>query len=58
MPRIALLAFTLCQPVLLKRLLQFLTSEHENVRIGYGLIGAYGAVYLGIGVCEHCLQKY
>ncbi|KAF2638302.1 putative ABC multidrug transporter [Massarina eburnea CBS 473.64] len=50
MPRIALIAFTLCQPLLLKRLLRFLTSDDENRRIGYGLIGAYGIVYLGIAV--------
>ncbi|KAF1972252.1 putative multidrug resistance protein [Bimuria novae-zelandiae CBS 107.79] len=49
MPRVALISFTLCQPLLLKRLLQFLTSEDQHVRIGYGLIGAYGVVYLGIG---------
>ena len=50
MPRIALIALTLCQPLLLKRLLQFLTSEDEPVRVGYGLIGAYGVIYLGIAV--------
>ena len=56
-PRIALLSFTLCQPLLLKRLLQFLTSGDQDVRIGYGLIGAYGVVYLGIGVGEHLFRR-
>jgi hypothetical protein len=49
-PRVSLLAFTLCQPLLLKRLLGFLTSPKQDKNIGYGLIGAYGVVYLGIAV--------
>jgi hypothetical protein len=51
-PRIFLIAFTFCQPLLLKRLLNYLGSPDgkQALEIGYGLIGAYGIVYLGIAV--------
>jgi ATP-binding cassette subfamily C (CFTR/MRP) protein 1 len=50
--RISLIAFTFCQPLLLKRLLNYLgnSAERQNLKIGYGLIGAYGIVYLGMAV--------
>lgn len=48
-PRLALLALTLCQPLLLKRLLDYLNnSDTESVNIGYGIIGAYLIVYVGL----------
>lgn len=51
-PRLAQVAFTLCQPLLLRRLLNYLSNrgQNENPSIGYGLIGAYGVVYTGMAV--------
>ncbi|KAH6607530.1 MRP-type ABC transporter [Trichoderma cornu-damae] len=51
-PRLALLAFTISQPLVLTRLLGFLDDETQSVNIGYGLLGAYGLVYLGIAVTQ------
>jgi ATP-binding cassette, subfamily C (CFTR/MRP), member 1 len=50
--RVVLIAFTFCQPLLLKRLLSYLsnTAERKDIKIGYGLIGAYGLVYMGVAV--------
>ncbi|GKT45639.1 ABC transporter atnG [Colletotrichum spaethianum] len=50
LPRIFLLAFTICQPLVLNRFLDFLQNPSQDVNYGYGLIGAYGLVYLGISV--------
>lgn len=50
-PRLALLALTFCQPLLLRRLLDYLNnSDVEAENIGYGLIGAYFVVYVGLAV--------
>ena len=49
-PRLALLAFSLCQPLVLNRFLNFLADESQPVQYGYGLIAAYGLVYLGIAL--------
>lgn len=50
-PRLALLALTFCQPLLLRRLLNYLKhSDVEDKNIGYGLIGAYFVVYVGLAV--------
>jgi len=51
-PKIASIGFTFCQPLLLSRFVGFLQEkEHpESNNIGYGLIAAYGFVYLGIAV--------
>jgi hypothetical protein len=49
-PRIALLAFTFCQPLLLRRFLQFLQDGDEKVNVGYGMIAAYALVYFGMSV--------
>lgn len=51
-PRLALLAFTICQPLALNRFLDFLNDPSEPVRYGYVLIGAYGLVYLGIAFSQ------
>ncbi|KAK1256135.1 hypothetical protein MKX07_008394 [Trichoderma sp. CBMAI-0711] len=51
-PRLALLAFTICQPLVLTRFLGFLNDETQPVNIGYGLVGAYGLVYLGIAATQ------
>ncbi|TQN69569.1 ABC transporter gloK [Colletotrichum shisoi] len=50
LPRIFLLGFTICQPLILNRFLDFLQNTPEDVNYGYGLIGAYGFVYLGISI--------
>ncbi|OAG06384.1 P-loop containing nucleoside triphosphate hydrolase protein [Paraphaeosphaeria sporulosa] len=50
LPRLAQVAFTLCQPVLLRRLLKYLADDEQNPNIGYGLIGAYGVVYIGMAI--------
>ncbi|UNI21624.1 hypothetical protein JDV02_007600 [Purpureocillium takamizusanense] len=51
-PRLVQLAFTICQPLVLNRLLLFLNDEAQPDRVGYGLIGAYGLVYVGIAVSQ------
>ncbi|KAH0496963.1 hypothetical protein TgHK011_004301 [Trichoderma gracile] len=51
-PRLALLVFTICQPLVLTRFLGFLNDEAQPVNIGYGLVGAYGLVYLGIAATQ------
>ncbi|KAH2570366.1 hypothetical protein KXV42_008422 [Aspergillus fumigatus] len=51
-PRACLAALNFCQPLLLHRSLAFATepvNNHTN-SIGYGLIGAYILVYIGMGV--------
>ncbi|KAK1988940.1 ABC transporter [Colletotrichum cereale] len=50
LPRLLLLGFTICQPLILNRFLEFLQNPSEDVSYGYGLIGAYGLVYLGISI--------
>ncbi|KAL0933172.1 ABC multidrug transporter [Colletotrichum truncatum] len=52
LPRLCLLGFTICQPLVLNRFLDFLQNSYETVNYGYGLIGAYGLVYLGISVAS------
>ncbi|RBR10554.1 uncharacterized protein FIESC28_09418 [Fusarium coffeatum] len=51
-PRLALLAFTICQPLILNRLLVFLDDTSQPISIGHGLIGAYGLVYIGIALSQ------
>ncbi|KAF4778786.1 hypothetical protein HER10_EVM0010424 [Colletotrichum scovillei] len=50
LPRLFLLGFTICQPLILNRFLDFLQNPSETANHGYGLIGAYGLVYLGISI--------
>ena len=52
LPRLILLALTMCQPLLLNRFVNYLseTEASESANIGYGLIAAYGLVYLGLAV--------
>ncbi|KAF4969630.1 hypothetical protein FSARC_3209 [Fusarium sarcochroum] len=52
LPRLALLAFTICQPLILNRLLVFLDDASQSINIGYGLIAAYGLVYSGIAISQ------
>jgi ATP-binding cassette subfamily C (CFTR/MRP) protein 1 len=49
-PRLILVAFTICQPLLISRFLSYLKDPSEPVNIGYGLIGAYGLVYTGMAI--------
>ncbi|KAK1465457.1 hypothetical protein CCUS01_07575 [Colletotrichum cuscutae] len=50
LPRLFLLGFTICQPLILNRFLDFLQNPSETANYGYGLVGAYGLVYLGISI--------
>ncbi|EFR04178.1 canalicular multispecific organic anion transporter 1 [Nannizzia gypsea CBS 118893] len=52
LPRSILIGLTVCQPILLNKLLDYLAepSSSKDKDIGYGLIGAYAFVYLGIAV--------
>ncbi|PYI12596.1 hypothetical protein BO78DRAFT_392440 [Aspergillus sclerotiicarbonarius CBS 121057] len=51
-PRVMLAALNICQPLLLERSLSFSEQAvNKNTdNIGYGLIGAYILVYIGLGV--------
>ncbi|CAF3657412.1 unnamed protein product [Fusarium graminearum] len=51
-PRLALLTFNICQPLILNRLLVFLGDTSQPINIGYGLIAAYGLVYTGIALSQ------
>lgn len=48
-PRLVVMAFIYCQPLLVTRFLDYLQSD-EDTNIGRGLIGAYAVVYFGIAV--------
>lgn len=52
LPRLAVMAFTLCQPLLLSRLLEYLADpgQRQDVKTGYGLIGAAALVFAGMAV--------
>lgn len=52
LPRLALMAFTLCQPLLLSRLLEYLSDpvQRQDAKIGYGLVGAAGIIFTGMAV--------
>ncbi|KAF5689105.1 multidrug resistance-associated 1 [Fusarium circinatum] len=52
LPRLALLAFTICQPLILNRLLVFLGDTSQSINVGYGIIAAYGLVYSGIALSQ------
>lgn len=49
-PRLVLIAFTICQPLLVTRFLTYLQSpsEREDASVGWALVGAYALVYLGV----------
>jgi ATP-binding cassette, subfamily C (CFTR/MRP), member 1 len=53
-PRACLIALNFCQPFLINRAIK-LSEEpitEATTKIGYGLIGAYVFVYVGIAVCS------
>ncbi|KAG9688401.1 putative ABC multidrug transporter, partial [Aureobasidium melanogenum] len=47
-PRLALLAFTFCQPLFIGKMLDYLSSPELDANIGYCLIGASVLIYSGI----------
>lgn len=49
-PRLALLAFTFCQPLFIEKMLDYLSSSELNANVGYGLIGASVLIYSGIAI--------
>lgn len=51
-PRAALLALTICQPLLLQQLLAYLSASAETTSgsTGYGIIAAYALVYTGSAI--------
>lgn len=51
-PRLALIGFNFCQPFLINRAVTFSqqSSSTQTKNIGYGLIGAYVIVFVGIAV--------
>lgn len=51
-PKLAWIGFTFCQPFLLRRFIRFLQEldKTDSPNVGYGLIAAYGIVYLGLAV--------
>lgn len=58
--RLAYTAFTLAQPFLVQRVLDYTASPPDGTddNTGYGLIAAYGLVYVGIAVCyENSLAR-
>jgi hypothetical protein len=49
-PRLALLAFTLCQPLFIERILDYLSQPELDPNVGYGFIGASVLIYSGIAI--------
>ncbi|KAK7192380.1 Canalicular multispecific organic anion transporter 1-like protein 2 [Paraphaeosphaeria sporulosa] len=49
-PRLALLGFTLCQPLFMERLLDYLSQPTLDPSIGYGFIGATFFIYSGMAI--------
>ncbi|KAH0371885.1 putative ABC multidrug transporter, partial [Aureobasidium melanogenum] len=49
-PRLALLAFTFCQPLFIEKMLDYLSSSELDANVGYGLIGASVLIYSGIAI--------
>lgn len=48
-----MIGLTFCQPLLLHKAMELSAEEVsiESTHIGYGLIGAYILVYVGMAVC-------
>lgn len=49
-PRLCMLGFTLCQPLLLERLTDYLSEPELDTNIGYGFTGAAFFIYSGIAI--------
>ncbi|GCB19936.1 multidrug resistance-associated protein 1 [Aspergillus awamori] len=58
LPRLCFTAFTFTQPFLIDAVVNYLqtVSENHNRKDGYGLLGAYIIVYVGLGISEACYQ--
>lgn len=58
--RLALLLFTLLQPLAMNKLLTWLdtTKASRKMDSGYGLIAAYGLIYLGIALSTGIFWRY
>ena len=56
--RLALVAFTILQPLLLQSLLTYLGEANPSRNVGNGLIGAYVFVYLGMAVSMNIYWYY
>lgn len=54
LPRLAYIGFLFAQPFLVQRVLDFTTAAAgvDAPNTGYGLVGAYAIVYIGIAVCD------
>jgi ATP-binding cassette subfamily C (CFTR/MRP) protein 1 len=54
-PRLCLIGFNFCQPFLINRAVTYSQepSTSQTTNIGYGLIGAYVIVFVGIAVRLH-----
>ncbi|KAK2600118.1 hypothetical protein QQS21_005133 [Conoideocrella luteorostrata] len=51
-PRLCMVGFMVTTPVLLSRLIAFLDERPESPNHGYGLLGAYALVYIGLAVAN------
>ena len=49
-PRLALLAFTFCQPLFIQSILNYLSQPELDANVGYGFIGASVLIYSGIAI--------
>jgi ATP-binding cassette, subfamily C (CFTR/MRP), member 1 len=53
LPRSAHIGFLLAQPFLVNTMLRYIQNHIDYpISYGYGIIGAYGIVYIGIAVCH------
>lgn len=59
-PRVCLMAFNFCQPFLINRAVSYAeeTTSPQTLNIGYGLIGAYVLVYVGIAISTGQYQHF
>ncbi|KAL7953907.1 hypothetical protein V8C34DRAFT_320442 [Trichoderma compactum] len=58
LPRLCLTGFTFSQPLLVNRMLKYLQNSHEeSLSNGYGLLGAYALLYIGITIATGCYQR-
>ncbi|KAL6701465.1 P-loop containing nucleoside triphosphate hydrolase protein [Trichoderma pleuroticola] len=58
LPRLFLTGFTFSQPFLVNRMIRYLQNSHEeSLSTGYGLLGAYALVYIGIAIATGWYQR-
>ena len=58
LPRLCFIGFTFCQPFLISATLAWVESDDrsDDTSQGYGLIGAWFIVFVGLAVGSHCSQ--